>query len=349
MSEERRDFLDTAKVAEFWNQARKQAEEEQQTGYLQDEWPAALGANRLRGEWAKVARWLDAYDVPRGACLDVGCGSGVWLTRLAPRFSRAHGIDLSSEMVTSARVHLARAGIGNATVECQGAMELPDEAQYDLIFVGGVLMYLNDDVVGEMVGKLRRMLTPRGLLILRESTSSPEPWYRDTPLSPGLFADRTRPRPPYFAIYRKPGTYLELAAAHGLEVVRRLPNRDYKLADLTESVLRLWNRLRGGKLARDRQRAERAAQWIYRLRSILLLPIYYLTLRLAPRTWKINNHWYLCRPAAPTGQAQQAALREAVRSPAAAAATPDESATPGAPATPDGPAPASDGPRARSS
>ena len=292
---DQRAFLDTSKVAEFWNQTRKQAEEEQQTGYLQDEWPSALGANRLRGEWAQVSRWLDELEVPRGACLDVGCGSGVWLERLAPRFARAHGIDLSSEMVESARAHLARKGIGNATVECQGATELPDTARYDLIFVGGVLMYLNDDVVAEMVAKLRRALTPRGLLILRESTSSPEPWYRDTPLSPGLFADPAQPRPPYFAIYRTPDTYPELASAQGLTVLHRRANRDYKLADQTESVLRFWDKLRGGALSRDRALAERAAQRIYQLRHLLLLPAYYLTLWFFSRSWKINNHWYLCR------------------------------------------------------
>lgn len=164
-------FLDTAKVAEFWNQARAKAEEEQQTGYLQDEWPAALGHNRLRGEWAQVSRWLDEHLAKRESCLDVGCGSGVWLERLAPRFTRAHGIDLSSAMVESARAHVIKRGHHNVTVTCQGAMELSDEARYDLIFVGGVLMYLNDDVVGEMVAKLRRMLAPGGLLILRESTS----------------------------------------------------------------------------------------------------------------------------------------------------------------------------------
>lgn len=292
-------FLDGAKVAEFWNQARKDAAQDLQTGYLQDEWPAALGHDRLRGEWGQVARWLETYRVPRGACLDVGCGSGVWLERLAPRFARAHGIDVSSEMVASARAHLARRGIGNATVACQGALELPEDARYDLIFVGGVLMYLNDDVVGSMLAKLARMLTPGGLLILRESTSSPRPWYRDTPLSPGLFAPRPQPgqpaapRPPYFAIYRTPETYPELASRQGLTLRHQEPNRHYKLADMTESVLRALDRVLGGKLARRRDAAERAARWVYRLRGVLLLPAYYAIRALAPRAWRLNNRWYL--------------------------------------------------------
>lgn len=313
-------FLDTAKVAEFWNQARKKAEEDQQTGYLQDEWPAALGKNRLRGEWAQVSRWIDEHLVARGVCLDVGCGSGVWMERLARRFDRVHGIDLSSEMVSSARAHLARCGIANATVEVQSALELPAEVRYDLIFVGGVLMYLNDDVVAEMLGKLRSMLAPGGLLILRESTSSPEPWYRDTPLSPGLFAEPGQPRPPYFAIYRKPETYLTLAAEQQLEVVESRPNRDYKVADLTEGWLRAIDRLRGGALRRDRPRAERAAQGIYRLRHLLLLPLYYLTRWLAPGTWKINNRWILCRGREPVRPDRGEARPAPSPSPAAPAA-----------------------------
>jgi 2-polyprenyl-3-methyl-5-hydroxy-6-metoxy-1,4-benzoquinol methylase len=293
---DRRNFLDTAQVAKFWDQARKAAESHQQTGYLQDEWPAALGANRLRGEWNQVARWLEQYDVPRGACLDVGCGSGVWLQRLAPLFERAEGIDLSSEMVRSAQLHLEHCGVGNVTVTCQSALELSEDRCYDLIFVGGVLMYLNDDVVAGMLAKLRRMLTPRGLLILRESTCFPDPWYRDTPLLPGLFADphRASARAPYFAIYRTPETYRTLARGEALVVKLEQDNRDYKLADMTESLLRLLNRLRRGDLTRRRDVAERAAEWIYRLRWILLIPSYHVIHMVAPRTWKITNRWYLC-------------------------------------------------------
>ncbi|MBK7538102.1 MAG: class I SAM-dependent methyltransferase, partial [Myxococcales bacterium] len=247
------------------------------------------------------ARWLETYRVPRGACLDVGCGSGVWLERLAPRFARAHGIDVSSEMVASARAHLARRGIGNATVACQGALELPEDARYDLIFVGGVLMYLNDDVVGSMLAKLARMLTPGGLLILRESTSSPRPWYRDTPLSPGLFAPRPQPgqpaapRPPYFAIYRTPETYPELASRQGLTLRHQEPNRHYKLADMTESVLRALDRVLGGKLARRRdRRSSRFARQSTALRGVLLQTRAYYAIRaLAPRAWRLNNRWYL--------------------------------------------------------
>jgi hypothetical protein len=148
-----------------------------------------------------------------------------------------------------------------------------------------------------MVGKLRRMLAPGGLLILRESTSAPAPWYRDAPLAPGLFARPGAPRPPYHAIYRTPPAYREMAERQGLVVIRWGPNRHYKLADLTETLLRRLDRLTRGRLARRPASAERAARWIHRLRWLTLLPKYYLVRALAPRAWRINNYWYLCAPA----------------------------------------------------
>ncbi len=229
MTEQRPGFLDTERVAAFWDDARKQADQDKQSGYLQDEWPTALGMNRFAGEWKLVSRWLDAYDVPRGACLDVGCGVGLWLEYLAAKFERADGIDLSSEMVASTAKRLAH--VENVRVTVQGVADLPADRRYDFIFVGGVLMYVNDEQVDGVIAKLASMLTPNGLLVFRESTARGKTWYRDTPLQPGLFADREKPRPPYFAIYRPPELYPQLIERTELAVVRSEPNKLYKVAE----------------------------------------------------------------------------------------------------------------------
>lgn len=303
-------FLDEAKVAAFWNGARKAASEEQHTGYLQDEWPSAVARNRLLGEQAQVARWLEELGAGHGACLDVGCGNGAWLARLAPRFGRAHGVDLSSVMVDSARRLLARHGQANVTLACQSVAALPEDERYDVIFVGGVLMYHNDGEVAGVVAKLARLLAPGGLLLLRESTCAARTWYRDTPLSPGLFAEPGAPRPPYFAIYRQPEAYLRWVADCGLTLVAHEANRHYQLADLTETLLRWSDRLLGGRLASDRAAAERVAQWLHRWRALTLLPAYYVVRTFAPGAWRLQNHWYVCRQrVAPVSQASQASQR----------------------------------------
>ena len=289
---ERPGFLDTKRVAEFWDDARKSADEDKQSGYLQDEWPTALGMNRFAGEWKLVASWLDRYAVPRGACLDVGCGVGIWLEELAQRFERADGIDLSAEMVASTAKRLAH--LPNVQVSVQGVNDLPADRRYDFIFVGGVLMYVNDELVEGVIAKLASMLNPGGLVVFRESTANGQTWYRDTPLQPGLFADRTQPRPPYFAIYRTPDSYPQLIAKQSLVLVRTQPNKLYKLADVTETWLKLIDKLTLGRLARRRDSAERAARWLHALRYLTLVPHYYLVWLFARRSWRLNNYWYVC-------------------------------------------------------
>lgn len=292
-------FLEQAKVAAFWNSARKAASEEQQTGYLQDEWPSAVAQGRLRAEQAQVSRWLEEQGAGTGSYLDVGCGSGVWLAHLAPRFGRAHGVDLSSEMVDSARRLLARRDLAHVTVACQSVAALPEDQRYDVIFVGGVLMYQNDGEVAGVVAKLARLLAPGGLLLLRESTCAARTWYRDTPLTPGLYAAPGAPRPPYFAIYRQPEAYARLVADSGLTLIAHEANRHYQLADLTETALRWLDRLGRGWLARDHAAAERVAAWLWRWRVLTLVPAYYLVRTLAPGAWRLQNHWYVGRqPAA---------------------------------------------------
>lgn len=289
------EFLRREEVSAFWDQARAGRGEDQETGYLGDEWPPSLALDRFAGEWRRVTDWLDRYQVPRGACLDVGCGTGLWLEHLAGRFERAEGIDLSQEMVASAQARLARRGLSHCAVSQASITDLEaNRGRYDLIFVGGVLMYLNDDAVAPTVARLRDLLSPGGVIILRESTHLGRTRYRDQPLAPGLFADPAAARPPYRAVYRPPRVYAELLAAQGLVVRHTERNRAYKLADITEAVLKAWNRAARGGLGRDRARAERVAALVHRHRWLFLLPAYFAMRPFARWAWKIDNHFYVC-------------------------------------------------------
>lgn len=289
------DNIDEEQVAAFWNRVREAADDDEQTGYLTDEWPPALGANRFRGEFRTVSRWLAQDLHHRGACLDIGCGTGIWLEHLAPTFERAEGFDLSQAMVDSARRRMAAAGLAHVSIELGSLAELDREDAYDLIFVGGVLMYLRDDVAEQAVKRIHQALRKGGVLIARETANRTGTRYRDAPLSPGLFADPDAERPPYYAVYRHPRAISDMLAAGGLRVERTRYNRYYKLSDMTETWLRFVNRLRGGRLHTDRDAAERWARRVHAWRALTLLPYFYTCRFLRLPVWNLENYFFVCR------------------------------------------------------
>lgn len=72
----------------------------------------------------------------RGAdVLDIGCGSGEALERLARRYpkSRFTGYDLSPEAVDRGRARMRAAGLKNVTLECRNAAEPFGRERYDWI------------------------------------------------------------------------------------------------------------------------------------------------------------------------------------------------------------------------
>jgi SAM-dependent methyltransferase len=296
---EPRAFLSAAEVEAFWDGARRDARPDQATGYLTDAWPAEVAARRFAGELRALDRWLRRFGVRRERCLDVGCGTGAWLEELAARFTHAEGIDLSAEMVASARARLAAHGIANARVAHVGIADLPAAAErdrYDLIFVGGVLMYLDDDALADVLARLRRLLAPGGVLLLRESTYTGRTRYRDKPLSRGLFGDAARATRPYRAIYRPLGEYRRRLARAGLVVEATRANTSYLRAEVASGELLAIDRVTFGALRRSPRRAEAAARWLHRLGALALWPAV-LVRPVIAFAWRLANHWIVCRAA----------------------------------------------------
>lgn len=87
----------------------------------------------------EMDRLLDHYTTPESQVLDIGCGAGFTLCRLAPRVTHIWGIDLSEELLRAAQLRVDSLGIKNATLlrgnssEQEGARQLPD-ATFDLAF-----------------------------------------------------------------------------------------------------------------------------------------------------------------------------------------------------------------------
>lgn len=99
--------------------------------------------------------------------LDLGTGTGRILELVAPRASRAVGIDLNGEMLSLARARIERAALGHVQVRRGDLFELPyADDSFELITVHQVLHYLEDPSAA--VAEAARVLKPGGRLVIAD-------------------------------------------------------------------------------------------------------------------------------------------------------------------------------------
>ena len=164
---------------------------------------------RFKVERQTIADWLDA--VPKSATvLDVGCGAGAWTRIFADRYARVIGIEGSSSMVEAARQQTRNA----PNVEILAGdvrVDLPDR-KFQLAFLGGLCMYLNDDDVVALLSDLKHRVGGTGAIVLRESTVP-----RKRRVATG----------DYQAVYRTVTDYHELFARVGFSCLETRRNYGY--------------------------------------------------------------------------------------------------------------------------
>ena len=96
--------------------------------------------------------------------LDIGCGTGFLLERLAERGFSGVGIDLSPESVEHARRRLAEIGADDRLTAVVGSAYEPPAGPYDLIALTDVLEHLEDPRA--CLAALRAQMAPGALLVI---------------------------------------------------------------------------------------------------------------------------------------------------------------------------------------
>ena len=112
-----------------------------------DRWTSGAEYDRWMGRWSRLLarEFLNWLNLPEGLrWIDVCCGSGVITEAIVERCTPASvlGIDASSDQISFARQHRARA---NVTFETADAMTLPfPDASFDVAVCGLGLHYIPD-------------------------------------------------------------------------------------------------------------------------------------------------------------------------------------------------------------
>ena len=135
------------------------------------EWRAGLGTLRQIVRQELVTRQLAAHlPSPPARVLDVGCGQGTQLLRLARQGHRVTGLDASATLLADLSRSLAkepvevRSRVRTVHAEADELTRLFPPHAFDAVLCHGVLMYLADP--GPLLAALSRTVAPGGVVSL---------------------------------------------------------------------------------------------------------------------------------------------------------------------------------------
>ncbi len=116
--------------------------------------------------------------VRTGTVLDIGCGPGEIVLKLAARLPHVTfiGADLSDAMLELARQRAATAACANVRFECADAKAIPyPTGQFDAVISNSLLHHLEDPL--PFLNEAARVVKPGGAVLLRDIRRPPGPLY----------------------------------------------------------------------------------------------------------------------------------------------------------------------------
>ncbi|HJP14608.1 MAG TPA: class I SAM-dependent methyltransferase [Nitrospinota bacterium] len=215
--------LDYASVKRYWEEATPSI----LGPYMMDGFgfPASAGDFRFQAESLIVRRL--AGDVKRdGAVLDLGSGIGFWAEDFARRFSRVTAVEGSRTLFESLQKRCSP--FPNLSPIHGDVMTFEPDGRYDLVFLGGMLMYLNEGDVIALLRKLAPCIEPGGMILCREST---------------VRGDTVTRQGDYQVVYRSVPGYGRIFGKCGLSVLHVERNEPYVLMQMGCELVRMWKEM----------------------------------------------------------------------------------------------------------
>lgn len=187
--------------------------------------PAGAGRFRFRAESRIVSRLIEGAN-RRGTVLDLGCGIGYWTEFFARHFARAVAVEASAPLYQALQKRCEP--YANVKTVHGDVTSFEPKERYALVFLGGMLMYLNDNDGISLLRRLTPFLETGGLILCRETT-----------VRQGIVTRQGE----YQAVYRSVENYTEIFEQSGLAVAHIQKNVPYVLLQMGCELVRKWQSL----------------------------------------------------------------------------------------------------------
>jgi cyclopropane fatty-acyl-phospholipid synthase-like methyltransferase len=129
-------------------------------------------AARVEGDpWERFLEELAGRLAPGARVLDLGCGNGRKIARLAGRFD-VTGVDISEEQLRLARAEIPAASFAHADL---AALDFPAES-YDAVTAFYSISHVPREEHAALFGKVARWLKPGGLFLASLSANGTDDW-----------------------------------------------------------------------------------------------------------------------------------------------------------------------------
>jgi len=129
--------------------------------------PVSAGDFRFRSE-ARIVRRLLGNVKHNGTVLDLGSGVGYWAEEFARSFSAVVAVEGSNALYPALEQRCAP--YANIRTMHGNVLSFEPDGHISLVFLGGLLMYLDETDVIALLQKLIPCLAPEGIILCREST-----------------------------------------------------------------------------------------------------------------------------------------------------------------------------------
>lgn len=167
---------------------------------------------KIEDETAKVFDWLPPLSKLR--VLDLGAGVGQWAFRFAQRgAARVVAVEYAAGLVRIGRAEARRRHFDQVDFVESAAEHFMAHEPFDLVFISGLFVYLNDDQARVLLERLPALVRPGGTLLLRDGTGIQGRYEIDDRPSDHLGEN-------YSATYRTREQYVAAFEARGFTCLR---------------------------------------------------------------------------------------------------------------------------------